>query len=227
MLKAIAVDDEPIALEVIRSLSQAVPFLQLEAVFTNAFDALEYLKKHPVELLFLDIRMPDISGLDLLRSLRKAPLTIFTTAYSEHAVKGFELEAVDYLLKPFSQARFTLACQRAYDRNQLLGLARSEPASLLVKSGFEQIKITVTDIRYLQSAGNYVSFVLESERVLSRLTLSEAEAMLPPGAFTRVHRSYVVANQYVRKIDRGHLYLGEQQIPIGPGYAQEAARIFS
>src|SRR4028119_225599 len=114
-MKAIAIDDEPIALDIIKSHASKVPFLDLEATFTDAFKALEYLQKESVDLLFLDIKMPDISGIDFFNSLSKKPLVIFTTAYSEHAVASFELDAVDYLLKPFSLARFIKGCNKAYE----------------------------------------------------------------------------------------------------------------
>src|SRR3954465_7841195 len=115
MMKAIAVDDEPIALEVVRSHASKVPFLELKAVFTDAFQALEYLQKESIDLIFLDIKMPDISGIELFNSLRKKPLLIFTTAYSEHAITSFEMDAIDYLLKPFSLARFLQACNKAFE----------------------------------------------------------------------------------------------------------------
>src|SRR3990170_8940906 len=114
-MKAIAIDDEPIALDIIRSHASKVPFLDLKAGFTDAFKALEYLQKENIDLLFLDIKMPDISGIDFFNSLSRRPLVIFTTAYSEHAVTSFELDAVDYLLKPFSLARFIKGCNKAYE----------------------------------------------------------------------------------------------------------------
>src|ERR1700745_3475366 len=119
MLHAIAIDDEPIALEVIKNLSSKIPFISLDAVFTNAFEALEYLQKEKLDLLFLDIKMPDISGIDFLQSIPSPPMVIFTTAYSEHAVQSFELDAIDYLLKPFSHSRFLKACNKAYQLSEL------------------------------------------------------------------------------------------------------------
>src|SRR5690606_10177955 len=113
MITAIAIDDEPIALDIVTSHAAKVPFLVLQATYTNAFEAMDYLQHHPVDLLFLDIKMPDISGIEFFRSLRKKPMVIFTTGYSEHAVTGFELDAIDYLLKPFSLERFLTACNRA------------------------------------------------------------------------------------------------------------------
>src|SRR5580698_7014712 len=119
MLKAIAIDDEPIALEVIKNLSAKVAYIQLDACFTDAFEAMHYLQKNKTDLIFLDIKMPDISGIDFLQSIPAPPMVIFTTAYSEHAVKSFELDAIDYLLKPFSLSRFLKACNKAREQFEL------------------------------------------------------------------------------------------------------------
>src|SRR5688572_13660369 len=168
-MKAIAIDDEPIALDIIRSHASKVPFLDLKAEFTDAFKALEYLQKETVDLIFLDIKMPDISGIDLFNSLSKKPLLIFTTAYSEHAVTSFEMDAVDYLLKPFSLARFIKACNKAFELYNFRNVAETSD-HLFVKTGYEQLKVFYDDILYLEAAGNYVTFVLQDKKVLSRST---------------------------------------------------------
>jgi DNA-binding LytR/AlgR family response regulator len=136
--------------------------------------------------------MPDISGIDFFNSLRRKPLVIFTTAYSEHAVAGFELDAVDYLLKPFSLSRFVKACNKAYEVYQFRNAAETSN-HLFIKTGYEQVKVFFDDILYLEASGNYVTFVLKNEKVLSRSTFSEAISLLPQGKFIRVHRSFVVA----------------------------------
>src|SRR5580693_4076192 len=130
MLRAIAIDDEPIALDVIKSLSAKISFIEIKKYFTDAFEALDFLQKEKIDLIFLDIKMPDISGIDFLKSIRNPPMVIFTTAYGEHAVQSFELDAIDYLLKPFSQPRFLKACNKACDQYQLrngTGNFSSEP----------------------------------------------------------------------------------------------------
>src|SRR4028119_2176728 len=143
-MKAIAIDDEPIALEIIKSHASKVTFLDLRATFTDAFKAMEYLQKESVELIFLDIKMPDISGIDFFNSLSKKPLVIFTTAYSEHAVASFELDAVDYLLKPFSLSRFLKGCNKAYELYNFRN--SSEPSDhLYIKTGYEQVKVMFDD----------------------------------------------------------------------------------
>src|SRR5687768_12233521 len=140
-MKAIAIDDEPMALEVIRSHTSKVPFLELKAEYTDAFKALEYLQKETVDLIFLDIKMPDISGIDFLNSLNKKPLVIFTTAYSEHAITSFELDAIDYLLKPFSLARFIKGCNKAYELYNYRNNVVETSDHLYVKTGYEQLKV--------------------------------------------------------------------------------------
>jgi len=228
MLKAMAIDDEPMALEVIRSLSQKIPFLDLQACFTNAFEAMEHLKREGADLIFLDIKMPDISGIEFLRSLPHPPMVIFTTAYSEHAVQSFELDAIDYLLKPFSPARFLKACNKAYDLHSLKeGNRGNMPAqgSIFIKSGYGQIRVELGDVLYVQSTGNYMQFVLPEEKILSRLTMNEVEEMLPAAAFVRVHRSYIIAKSKVQRIEKGSVWIKDKEIPIGAGYAHEIEKI--
>src|ERR1700744_4293983 len=139
MLTAIAIDDEPLALEVVRSHAAKVPFLELKAEFTDAFKAMEYLQHESVDLLFLDIKMPDITGIDMLSCLNKKPMVIFTTAYSEHAVESFELDAIDYLLKPFSLARFTKACNKANEIYTLRNNPDGKKDFLFLKTGYDQV----------------------------------------------------------------------------------------
>src|SRR5918993_1392792 len=156
-MKAIAIDDEPIALEIVKSHAAKVPFLDLVAVFTDAFKALEYLQKESVDLIFLDIKMPDISGIEFFNSLSKRPLLIFTTAYSEHAVTSFEMDAVDYLLKPFSLPRFIKASNKAFELYNFRNTTETND-HLYLKTGYEQVKVMYDDIQYMEATGNYVTF---------------------------------------------------------------------
>lgn len=225
-MKAIAIDDEPIALEVVKSHASKVPFLELKAEFTDAFKALEYLQKENIDLIFLDIKMPDISGIDFFNSLSKKPLLIFTTAYSEHAVTSFEMDAVDYLLKPFSLARFIKACNKA---NELFSFRNAAGATdhLFVKTGYEQLKIMLDDILYLEAAGNYVTFVLKDKKVLSRSTFLEAAALLPTDKFVRVHRSFIVAVNKIEKAERHQVTINKQLIPISEAYRQDLTEVLN
>jgi two-component system, LytTR family, response regulator len=223
-MKAIAIDDEPIALEIIRSHASKVPFIELKEVFTNALSAMEYLQKEPVDLLFLDIKMPDISGIEFYNSLNRRPLVIFTTAYSEHAAIGFELDAVDYLLKPFSFARFLKGCNKAqelyHSRNSSV-----KADHVFLKTGYEQVKVLFEDILYLEAAGNYVSFVVKDKPpVLSRSTFLEVWNALPEYKFVRVHRSYVVAINKIEKVERHQVSIAGKKIPVSEGYYGELVR---
>lgn len=220
---AIAIDDEPIALDVVQSHASKVPFIELKATFTNAFDAIAFLQQNKTDLIFLDIKMPDISGIDFLKSLSNPPLVIFTTAYSEHAVKSFELDAIDYLLKPFSLPRFLKACNKAQElykfRNHTT--ASAEPVSIFIKDGYEQIKVQISDIKYIEAAGNYTQIHLENDKLLStRVPLNEMLLLLPAEKFIRTHRAFIVAKEKISKFDRFQVWIGEQIIPIGATYAQ-------
>lgn len=218
---AIAIDDEPMALEVVRSLAAKVPFLDLKASFTDAFQALEYLQHEPVDLLFLDIKMPDISGLEFVTSLHKKPLVIFTTAYTEHAVISFELDAIDYLLKPFSLARFVKACNKAQELLQLRNQTVAPKDYLFLKTGYEQVKVHYDEILYLEAAGNYITFVLESKKLLTRMTINEISEQLPAERFIRVHRSYIVAKDKIEKIERHQVQIKGNFVPVGASYMQQ------
>ncbi|MGK6352469.1 LytR/AlgR family response regulator transcription factor [Parapedobacter sp. DT-150] len=218
MMTAIAIDDEPIALEVVRSHASRVPFLDLRAAYTNAFEALEDLQRQPVDLLFLDIKMPDISGIEFFRSLSKKPLVVFTTAYSEHAVAGFELDAVDYLLKPFSLPRFLKACNKAQEWLLLRNANGIKSDYVFVKTGYDQVKIAFNDIDYLEATGNYVNFVLGDRQVLSRMTISECEELLPAHRFVRIHRSFITSVEKVQKVERHQLTVNGSILPIGASY---------
>ncbi|GAB3923023.1 LytR/AlgR family response regulator transcription factor [Mucilaginibacter myungsuensis] len=220
MIKAIAVDDEPLALEVIRSHAGRVPFLQMAGYFTNAFEAIDFMARERMDLLFLDIKMPDISGIELMEGLQQKPMVIFTTAYAEHAVTSYELNATDYLLKPFSYPRFLKACHKAHEQLQLKqGNKPAVADSVFVKTGYEQVKIMFDELLYLEGGGNYMSFVMADGRtILSRLTMTDALALLPAELFARVHRSYIINKSKVDKIERHQLHLGGQTVPVGSAF---------
>lgn len=220
-MTAIAIDDEPLALEVVRSHASKVPFLELRETFTNTFKASEYLQKEKVDLLFLDIKMSDISGMEFLKTLSFPPMVIFTTAYSEHAVKSFELDAVDYLLKPFSVSRFLKACSKAHE----LLLLRNNHTNLnsgfiFIKSGSEQIKVTLLEILYIESAGNYMNFVLADKKIISRMAMQEVLDILPAKGFIRIHRSYIVPVHKIEKWDKQQVWIHGMSVPIGNAYEE-------
>lgn len=227
MLRTIAIDDEPMALQVIQQHCRSIPFIQLEATFTNPNEAIARLQEGNTDLLFLDIQMPDISGIELLQTLQPRPLTVFTTAYSEHAVLGFELDAIDYLLKPFSAERFVKACQKAKEFFDLRKTVLPGKEYLFIKTGAEQVRVAFDDILYVQSAGNYVSFILKDVKLLSRLTMAETEALLPAPDFIRIHRSYIVSRRQISRFEKNRVYCGENSIPVGSAYAGLLEKIVS
>ncbi|MET0466371.1 MAG: LytTR family DNA-binding domain-containing protein [Chitinophagaceae bacterium] len=220
MLQAIVIDDEPKALEVIRELTQKVIFIEVKGYFTDPFQALEFINNNQVDLVFLDINMPDISGVQFVKTIPVPPMIIFTTAYSEHAVEGFELNAIDYLLKPFSLSRFLTACNKAYAQYQSRQQTSATAIlpSVFIKSGYEQVRVELAEILYAESNGNYVQFVTSQQKIASRLTMSEAEALLPSSHFIRIHRSYIVAFKHISRTDRKMVWIGKQELPIGAAY---------
>lgn len=226
VLRAIAIDDEPIALEVIKNLASEVSCIQLDACFTRTKEAMLYLQQEEVDLIFLDIKMPGLSGIEFLKALPNPPMVIFTTAYSEHAVQSFELDAIDYLLKPFSFSRFLKACNKAFEHHQLRlpgttggqDLAKKLTAAIFIKSGYELIKIELADLLYAESIGNYVQFVLVDGLLRSRLTMVEAEGLLSAHSFVRVHRSFLVSSIKIKKLDKRNVWVGDKPIPVGMMY---------
>ncbi|MDQ7948099.1 MAG: LytTR family DNA-binding domain-containing protein [Pedobacter sp.] len=219
---AIAIDDEPIALDIVAAHASKVPFITLKEKFTNAFEAISYLQQHKVDLIFLDIKMPDISGIEFLKTLTKAPMVIFTTAYSEHAVQSFELDAVDYLLKPFSLSRFIKACNKSKElfdlRNQV---PQQKDQFIFVKDGYEQVKVLLDEILYVEASGNYTQLHLANEKLITtRITINELSEILPAKEFIRVHRAFIVAKDKINKYDRSQIWIGQKNIPIGNTYLQ-------
>ncbi len=222
-IKAIAIDDEPHALEVVKMLSEKVPFLSLEATFTNCFEAIPYLQTNKIDLLFLDINMPDISGIEFVNILPKCPLVIFATAYSEYAVKGFELDAVDYLLKPFSLGRFTKACNKALEMKKIQ--SEVSPEFIFLKTGYEEEKIQMADIHYIEAEGNYMTYWLSDKKLLSRQSIGEALSSLPTEKFVRIHRSYIISLSKIEKISRNSVWILGKEIPVGSSYEEKLLEI--
>lgn len=224
MLRAIAIDDEPVALEVIRSLATQVPFLSVDNYFTNPLHALDILREGKIDLLFLDIKMPGISGTDFLKTIPNPPLVIFTTAYSEHAVLSFELNAIDYLLKPFSLPRFLKACNKA---NEQLELRKHQEKPVIddqpffIKSGYEQVRVLPEKILYAESVGNYVKFALTDDTLMSRLTMLQAVELLSPYEFMQIHRSFIVAKRHITKADKRTVWIGKTELPVGTAFADD------
>jgi len=222
MIRAIAIDDEPRALTIIESHASKVSFLNLIATFTDPFQGIEYINDQAPDLVFLDINMPDISGLELIKNLTKNPLIIFTTAHSEYAVSSYEVAAVDYLLKPFDYARFLLAVTKVKDK--LTTSTKPSNPFFFVNTGNQKQRIFYRDIQYIEGDGNYVNYYTETGKVMVRSTIKKTLDLLPNDSFIQVHRSNIVALSWIDKIEDNHIFIGEKRMAIGATYRAEFLR---
>ena len=221
-LKCVAIDDEPLALEIIKKYVDGYPSLKLINTFEDAVSGAEYLKSNKVDVLFVDINMPDITGVDLVRSLQEKPMVVFTTAYKKFAYDGFELEALDYLLKPISGARFGAAVTKLIDHYSIKHLAdagQDEP--IYVHSEYRLIKIEINDIEYVESMQDYIKIhLLSTEKpVLTLMPLKNIIEKLPANRFIRIHRGFVVAKAQIRSIYNRKVKLRTAELPVGTSYA--------
>ncbi len=220
-LKCIVIDDEPPAVVLLREYIARIPFLQLLQTFDDAIIGSEFAKSHPVDLLFLDINMPDISGLDLIRSLDTKPMIIFTTAHKKYAIDGFELDAVDYLLKPISFERFEKAARKAAEYFEYKYRTKAgEGNALFVYSEYRVVKIPLASIEYIESLEDYIRIhCSDSKPVMTLMTMKKVLEKLPPGKFRRVHRSYIVATDKVRSILNRKIRLSSSvELPVSDSY---------
>lgn len=225
MIKAIALDDELPALQVIRNFCDQVEYVDLVKTFHQPGEALRYIQQYPVELLFLDIQMPAISGIDFYKSLPQQSMVIFTTAYSEYAVEGFNVNAVDYLLKPFSFERFTQAVQKARDYYKFQ--QQTDNSALFIRVDYSLLKIDTQDILYIEALDDYLKIHLHNQKpVIARMTMKTMQEKLP-ASFVRVHRSYIVPLQRVEHVRNKTIQLGNAQIPIGSNYEEQFFKLFS
>ncbi len=228
-LRCLVVDDEELARTLLKHYIEQTPHLQLVGTCADAMQAVGVLYHQPVDLLFLDIQMPDLTGIDLVKSLINKPVVIFTTAYEQYAIEGYELNVADYLLKPFSYERFSQATAKASTyfkaRGQHAATTEALEVSkgkdyLLVKAEHRTHRIRLDDIVYIQGMREYVAFHLAEGRLMSLLSLKHLEETLPPERFIRIHKSYIVAIQRIEAVEDEHLYIAGQQLPIGPSYAE-------
>jgi DNA-binding LytR/AlgR family response regulator len=222
-LKCIAIDDEPLALKLISEYVSRFPALQLIKTFEDAISAAEFLKSKTVDLVFLDINMPDITGIDLARSLTVKPMIIFTTSYRNYAYEGFELEAVDFVEKPIELERFTRAVEKALMIHQYKNEAKGKPndidESLYVQSEYRVIKIALSAIRYIESMENYIRIHLTNDKpVLTLMPLKDVLKKLPSAKFQRIHRSYIVPVNKIRSIQNRKVQLIGIELPVSDAY---------
>jgi DNA-binding LytR/AlgR family response regulator len=236
MIRCVAIDDEKLALDLIEDDILKVPFLQLVKKCRSGMEALDVLQNENIDLLFLDIQMPDISGIQLLKSLSKKPLVIFTTAYEKYAVEGFELDVIDYLLKPYSFERFLKAVNKVQEylskneKNQ--SQTTNEDVSfsnqfIFVKSDYKLVKIEVTEIQYIESLKDYVKIVAGDSSVVTLSSMKAIEEKLVSPDFIRVHRSFMVNLRKIQYIHRNFVKVGDREIPIGDNYKDNFQQIIN
>lgn len=224
MIRTIAIDDEPLALKLITGYISKTPFLELVNTFDNPLSVLEFLDTESVDIIFADIQMPDMSGTDFVRQLVNGPKIIFTTAYEHYALEGFKLNAVDYLLKPFSYEEFLIAAQKAQKIIELerkaLPLIEANNEFLFLKSEYKIRRINFNDILYIEGLKDYIKVFIKNEEkpILSISTLKMVESKLPAQHFMRVHRSYIVNLDKIDTIERSRIVFGKVYIPITDQY---------
>jgi len=230
-MKCLAIDDEPLALDIIREFCSKIDFLQLVAACTNPVEAVKMLNQQSIDLIFLDIQMPNISGLEFIRSIKNPPLVIFTTAFSSYALDGFELNALDYLVKPFSFERFFRAVNKAYEifslkekKNQSSAgnsqEAKEATKYLMVKVEYSTVKLDLENILYIEGLKDYVKIYSGKRPLLTKCTMKHIENKLPAEHFIRVHKSFIVAFSKIESIENNRIIMGEKRIPIGNQYKQ-------
>ncbi|HEX3007651.1 MAG TPA: LytTR family DNA-binding domain-containing protein [Bacteroidales bacterium] len=228
-IDCIAIDDEPLALDIIKDYALKVPFLNLIQTFDNALESLDFLKQQRVDLLFLDIQMDDLTGIQLLNVIKQKPLVIFTTAYDKFAIQGYELDALDYLLKPISFERFLRAVDKAYDRlasrhENSMDNSPAKPANtanddyIFVKTEFHLEKVRFSDILFIEGMGDYLLIQTPTSKIMTLQNFRKIEEVLPDGRFERVHKSYIVALDKIDRIERNRIYINQKIIPISDTY---------
>jgi two-component system, LytTR family, response regulator len=233
MLRCLLVDDEPLALRLLAGYVERIPFLELVGTCRSAIEAMQVLQRESVDVLFLDVQMPDLTGVDFVRTLRPNAAVVFTTAYKQYAVEGFDLDAVDYLIKPIPFDRFLKAATKVQERLQpaappAAGAAPAAPAPaaaeefIFVKADYHTQRVTLRDIRYLEGLKDYVKIHTGAGKPLLTLnSLRAFEERLPATEFVRVHRSYIVALNWIDSIRKNRIYLaGDVVIPVGDAYAE-------
>lgn len=234
------VDDEPLALDVLESYIRRVDGLELVARCDNALQAFDIIQSQPIDLIFLDIQMPRLDGIEFLKTLQNPPKVVFTTAYRDFAIEAFELDALDYLLKPIPFSRFLKAVSKAFNLLQKTGTAPSPAVltpsqeelpqlsgqeNIIVRADKKMIKIPLEDILYIESLKDYVIIYLPNRRIVTKQKISYLEQKLPEGEFLRIHRSFLIAIKKIQAFSPNHVEINNQELPIGRSYKSEAAKV--
>jgi DNA-binding LytR/AlgR family response regulator len=219
-MKCIILDDEPLAIDILQDYVRKLPLLQWTGSFRDPVEALTFLNQHHVDLIFLDMNMPGLNGIQFLTSLQVKPLIVFTTAYSQYAVESYEHNAVDYLLKPIEFDRFCRAVAKAQEIQELKNKSSEteQKKTILIKSGTGYRNLHFDEILFLKGTGNYVTFVLPQRKVLSLLSMKQACKILPAEIFVRIHKSFIVNVERIEFIEKERVKIGEHSLPMGESY---------
>ena len=223
MLRCLAIDDEPLALELLEDNIRQVPFLQLAGKCNNALEAMQFLKEQPVDLIFLDIQMPGLTGLQFIQSLTQRPMIILITAYEKFALQGFNLDVVDYLVKPVPFDRFLIACNKAWELHSLRSKKNetsTTPEYFFVNVDYSLLKVEFNDIQWVEGLKDYIKINLKSSSrpVVTRMSMKAMEDQLPPSKFLRIHKSYIVSIASITSIRKNSVFVGTVELPVGDSY---------
>jgi len=225
MLRCLAIDDEPLALELLEDNISQVPYLKLEGKCNNAFEALKFLQEKTVDLIFLDIQMPGLTGLQFIQSLTLRPMIILITAYEKFALEGFNLDVIDYLVKPVPLDRFIKACNKAWELFNLRlkraeNSSSDEPEFLFVNVEYSLLKVEFADIQWIEGLKDYIRIYLKSSSkpVITRMSMKAIEEELPSSKFIRVHKSFIVSVSAITSVRKNSIFIGVEEIPIGDNY---------
>jgi DNA-binding LytR/AlgR family response regulator len=230
MLNCVIIDDEPLAREVLTGYLERVDYTKLAGNFSNAFDALQFLKSNTADVLFLDIEMPEMNGIDFLRSLPQPPITVFTTAFRDYAFEGFELGVIDFLLKPISRSRFLLSLEKIREFLALkteganLEIDHDTPGFIFVKSGVRRIKLYFEEVSHIQGLKDYAIIYTPDQRIVIKGSVKSMQEIFPETRFIRVHKSFIVAKDKIRRMEKNRIIINDHQIPIGRNYKDEVER---
>jgi two-component system, LytTR family, response regulator len=222
MLKCIAIDDEPLALELLEDNISKVPFLSLVASCSNPLEAMKVLQNETIDLIFVDIQMPGLTGLQFIKSIAIKPMFILITAYEKYALEGYELDVVDYLVKPVPLDRFIKACNKAWDLYQLKNKKDTEESQpyFFINADYSLVKVVFTDIMWVEGLKDYLKIHLKSSSkpLVARLTMKAMEEQLPPSMFLRVQKSFIVSKNYITSIRKNSVFINDVEIPVGDNY---------
>ncbi len=222
-INCLIVDDEPLARDLLKDYVGKVQVLGLTGCCSNALEAMDLLRQKQVDLIFLDIQMPEITGINMLKVLKNRPMTILTTAYSDYALESYELDVVDYLLKPITLERFLMAVDKAVQRmavkrQEPMAQEGQDPGFVFIKDGTKLVKVMVEDILYVEGLKDYVTLYTRHQKIVTLQRLKSLEDILPPDQFIRIHHSYIVAIKAIDSIQKGEVLIGQTRLPVSDSY---------